>query len=73
MPVTRDQELEAFKVKIDLRAFAADLGYGLDRKESWRGSSVMCHEGNGDKIIIKRDTDGHMYKGRSNNGPRNAA
>lgn len=53
-----DQELEAFKTQIDLRAFAADQGYALDRKESWRGSSVMRH-GNGDKIIVKRDHDGH--------------
>lgn len=60
MAATRDQELEAFKVEIDLRAFAADLGYTLDRKESWRGSSVLRHEGTGDKIIVKRDADGHM-------------
>ena len=41
MPVTRDQELEDFKTRIDLRAYAAALGYELDRRESWRGSSVM--------------------------------
>ncbi len=55
---TRDPELEAFKVSIDLRAYAADRGYGLDRKESWRGSSVMRHV-NGDKIIVKIDHDRH--------------
>lgn len=53
-----DPELEAFKSKIDLREFAAYRGYALDRKESWRGSAVMRHA-NGDKIIIKRDTDDH--------------
>lgn len=53
-----DSELEAFKTAIDLRAYAADHGYQLDRKESWRGSSVMRHS-NGDKIIIKRGSDGH--------------
>jgi hypothetical protein len=58
MPVTRDQELEEFKTRIDLRAYAASLGYELDRRESWRGSSVMRHT-NGDKIIVKRDSDGH--------------
>jgi hypothetical protein len=53
-----DQELEAFKTHIDLRAYAADQGYKLDRKESWRSSSVMRHP-SGDKIIVKKDRDGH--------------
>lgn len=53
-----DQELEDFKTRIDLRAYAEEQGYALDRKESWRGSSVMRH-GNGDKIIVKKDHDGH--------------
>src|SRR6266446_7043174 len=52
-----DSELESFK-KLDLRAYAAGQGYQLDRKESWRGSSVMRHA-NGDKIVIKRGSDGH--------------
>ena len=56
--MSNDRELEAFKTGIDLRAFAAGEGYTFDRKESWRGSSVMRHEG-GDKIIIKRGHDGH--------------
>lgn len=58
MRTTRDPELEAFKVEIDLRAYAADCGYAFDRKESWRGSSVMRHP-NGDKVIVKRDHDQH--------------
>ena len=53
-----DAELESFKTAIDLRAYAATQGYVLDRKESWRGSAVMRHA-NGDKVIIKRDGDGH--------------
>jgi len=53
-----DSELESMKRGIDLRAYAAEQGYQLDRKESWRGSSIMRHP-NGDKVIIKRDTDGH--------------
>jgi hypothetical protein len=53
-----DQELESFKSLIDFRAYAASEGYTLDRKESWRGSAVMRHA-NGDKVIIKRDADGH--------------
>jgi len=57
--ITQDAELERFKCEIDLRAYAVDQGYAYDRAESWRGSSVMRHEGTGDKIIIKRDWDGH--------------
>ena len=53
-----DDELESFKLLIDLRAYAAAHGYQLDRRESWRGCSVM-RDGRGDKIIIKRDPDGH--------------
>src|ERR1039457_422509 len=53
-----DPELESFKTGIDLRAYAAEQGYQLDRKESWRGSSIMRHS-NGDKVIIKRGADGH--------------
>jgi hypothetical protein len=53
-----DPELEALK-QIDLRAYAADQGYTLDRKESC-GSSAVMRNSNGDKIIIKRDVDGHF-------------
>src|SRR5580704_8070887 len=61
-----DPELESFKTRIDLRAYAAGQGYVLDRKESWRGSAVMRHA-NGDKIIISRKQDGHytFYSVRS--------
>lgn len=52
-----DAELEEFK-RIDLRAYAASQGYTLDRNESWRGSAVMRNEQD-DKIIIKRELDGH--------------
>jgi hypothetical protein len=53
-----DLELEKFKTDIDFRAYAAGQDYQLDRKESWAGSAVMRHPNN-DKIIIKRDADGH--------------
>ena len=53
-----DEELSKFKTDIDLRAYAAEQGYHLDRKESSRGSSVMRHP-NGDKVLIKRGSDGH--------------
>jgi len=51
------EELERFK-RIDLRAYAASQGYQLDKRESWRGSSVM-RDARGDKIVIKRGSDGH--------------
>jgi len=59
MANTHDSELDAFKTAIDLRAYAVGLGYVLDRRESWRGSSVLRHEGTGDKLIVKRDRDQH--------------
>jgi len=54
-----NSELDGFKTNIDLRAYAASQGYQLDRKESWRGTSVMRHPGTHDKIIVKRAMDGH--------------
>jgi hypothetical protein len=54
-----DSELETFKTTIDLRAYAAGRGYQLDRKESWRGTSVMRHPTSHDKVIVKRGMDGH--------------
>lgn len=53
-----DSELDSFKRNIDMRVYAASLGFVLDKKESWRGSAVMRHP-DGDKIIIKREPDGH--------------
>jgi hypothetical protein len=38
-----DQELEHFKIGIDLRAYAASPGYVWDRKESCRHSTIMRH------------------------------
>jgi hypothetical protein len=53
------QELNDMKTKIDLRQYAAGQGYQLDPKSSWRGTGVMRHPATHDKVIIKRDTDGH--------------
>jgi hypothetical protein len=52
-----DRELESFKIGIDLRAYAASIGYSRDRRESWGGSDVMRHA-NGDKIIVDLKPDG---------------
>ena len=53
-----DAELEGFKTDIDLREFAASVGFELSVRDSWRGSAVMtrCEA---DKIIITRSSDGH--------------
>lgn len=53
-----DAELEAFKTQIDLRQYAAAFGYAVDRKESYRTATVMRL--GDDKIIIRRDEDGHF-------------
>jgi hypothetical protein len=52
-----DIELDAFKREIDLRQFAASFGYEMDRRESWRGSTVLRR--GGDKIVVKRNHNGH--------------
>lgn len=51
-----DQELQAFKSKIDLRAFAASLGYQKDTQESSQNCAVM-RSSNGDKIVIVKRFD----------------
>lgn len=55
--INQDGELDAFKRDIDLRQFAESLGYQIDRRESWRGSTVLrC---GADKIVVKRNGNGH--------------
>lgn len=54
-----DKELERFKTEIDLREFAASLGFEFNRRDSWRGSAVM-DRGEQDKIIISKGPDGHF-------------
>ena len=51
------RELDAFKRDIDLRQLAISLGYEVDRRESWRGSTVL--RSGADKIVVKRNTNGH--------------
>jgi hypothetical protein len=55
--INQDCELDAFKRDIDLRQLAESLGYQIDRRESWRGSTVLrCAA---DKIVVKRNGNGH--------------
>ena len=54
-----DPELEAFKTQIELRQYAASLGFAYDKVKSSRRSAVMRRDA--DKIIIKRNAgDGHF-------------
>src|SRR6266849_4404877 len=55
--VNQDSELDAFKRRIDLRQFAVSLGYEMDRRESWGGSTVLRR--GADKIVVKRNGNGH--------------
>jgi Toprim-like/Protein of unknown function (DUF3991) len=63
-----DEELERFKRDVNLTEFAAGRGYRLVGRErsaegKWRGSTrssvAMRHPDTNDKIIIRRDRDGH--------------
>ena len=53
----QDSELDAFKREMDLCQFAVSLGYEIDRRESWRGSTVLRRDA--DKIVVKRNGNGH--------------
>jgi hypothetical protein len=55
--MNQESELEVFKTKIDMRQFDASLGYQIDRRESWRGSTVL--RSGADKIVVKRNRKGH--------------
>jgi hypothetical protein len=55
--MNQDAELESCKREIDLRQFAMSLGYEIDRRESWRGSTVLRR--GADKIVVKRNGNGH--------------
>lgn len=50
-------ELETLKRDIDVRQFATSLGYEIDKRDSWRGSTVM--RSGADKIVVKRNRNGH--------------
>ena len=54
----RETELEAFKSRIDLRDYAADLGYAIDGRATSRNSAAMAHH-DGDKIIVGMGADKH--------------
>jgi hypothetical protein len=54
-----DPELEAFKTRIDLRQYAASIGFSLDKGKSSRSSTIMKR--GADKIIVKRDAGDEHY------------
>jgi hypothetical protein len=55
--MNEDGEIETFKRDIDVRQFAASLGDEIDKRESWRGSTVMRR--GADKIVVKRNRNDH--------------
>ena len=54
----RPDEIEVFKIDINLSEYAASLGYLKDRKKSSRNCCVM-KRGQGDKIIVGKGNEGH--------------
>jgi hypothetical protein len=56
---SRADELETFKTQINLVAFAEDQGFVVDRKKSSRTSIAMQHEGSGERILVRRNPNGH--------------
>ena len=58
MRPSRDAELEQFKTQIDLREYAASVGFELVRRQSSRHSAVMKHP-NGDKLVVSRNASKH--------------
>jgi hypothetical protein len=60
-------ELEKFKVYINLAEFATIFGYVRDRKKSSKNAPVMRHNSNGDKIVISKAKDGHYIYFNPNN------
>tara|TARA_R110002049_G_scaffold309101_1_gene516870 strand:- start:9163 stop:10122 length:960 start_codon:yes stop_codon:yes gene_type:complete len=57
MTLSRSDELTRFKTEIDLRQFAASVGFQLVRRQSSRLSAVMKHPC-GDKIVVARAPSG---------------
>jgi len=55
-----DDELHRFKSDIHFLHYAADrYGYLRDRRESSVSSHVLRHPGTDDKIVVRKDRDGH--------------
>jgi hypothetical protein len=55
-----DPELHRFKSDIHLAQYAIErYGYRRDEREGSRQSQVLRHPATGDKIIVRKDTDGH--------------
>lgn len=56
-----DEELEHFKRAVDLVALAATLGYGVDPPNASLAATSVAMKNlvTGDKIVVRRDQDGH--------------
>src|ERR1019366_9851110 len=59
-PAMHDDELHRFKSDIHFLHYAADrYGYQRDRRESSVSSHVLRHPVTDDKIVVRKDRDGH--------------
>jgi hypothetical protein len=63
-----DDELEAFKLRIDLRQYAQSLGYQKDRRESSANSWIM-RNAQDDKIIVARSSKDRHWAYKSVRDP----
>lgn len=65
--MNRDDELQRFKLDIDLIQYCAGCGYEVDQAESSRTSTIMRR--GAEKIGVAVDTDGHwVYSDLRNDG-----
>lgn len=55
---TRSQELEEFKLRVNLRSYAACRGYQIDKRRSSPRYTVLRHP-SGEKLIVTRKPNGH--------------
>lgn len=56
---SRAAELETFKTEINLVAFAEAQGFVVDPKKSSRTSVAMRHESSGERILVRKNPNGH--------------
>jgi hypothetical protein len=56
----RDDELHRFKSDVHFLQYAVErYGYQRDRRESSRASHVLRHAATNDKIVVRKERDGH--------------
>ena len=56
---SRHEEMEAFKLEIDLVAFAQSYGFEVDTKRSGRTTAAMVNPATGEKMRVSKKPNGH--------------